>query len=487
MNFTITFIVLSLALTSLVLADKVPIPIPYIPLKEPGQLAIVAWNEGKEVLILSTQLYVSILEPKLPLKINVVEIIPLPSEAKVEAGSTLMFYKLLSLLKSGLTLYRTGLKGPTSVEVVFKKVIGPHKIALIKAESASDVVEWVVEYARSLGVTLNMNLTALELALDDYIERSFDYFVVDVIDLRPYIVRPQIDHSINVIPLVYEFNSPKLYYPLKITRAGVKGWTDVKLFLITSTPIERGEVEALGFKVLAEVVVKAEDVFKVCGKFKDLFQGQEKLWVTVVEYRGDVDGLAEDLWILPKSPTRHVLLQVLSFVPIFISLALTAYFLVYHIKGKDEIKLDRLVVAMILVQAILIVNFAVAPTLTLIKVFSLFIYEIGMIFLLLSINMYLASAILGTTAIISLIKRDRSGYALTLLSCLLGIATLALLISASFLGYVRDFFGVGGRLAALLMVVGGIALPLELGNIALIGLKVSKEVESSEERASHKG
>ena len=476
---------LFLTLASSTLADKVPIPIPYIPLSEPNQLAMVAWNNGKEVLTLSTQLYSPELSLKSPLKVKILEIIPLPSKAEVEAGSISMFYKLFSLLKQGLTLYKPGMKGLTEVEVIFKKMIGPHKIALIKAESASDVVEWVLEYAKSLEVPLNFNLKELEQVLSDYIERGFRYFVVDIIDLKQYVIEPQLGHFINVLPLVYEFNSPRLYYPLKITQAGVKGWTNVKLFLITSTPLRRDEVEVVGFKILAEVIVEAEDIFQVCEKFKNLFQGYEYLWVTVVEYRGNVDGLTEDLWILPESPIECTIFRILSFVPILVSLALVAYFLICSFRSKSQIKFDKLIIAAILIQAILIVDFLVAPILTLIRILSLPIYELGMIFLLLSANLYLASAIMGSAAVISLIKRSRGGYALILLSCFLGIATLTLLISASLIGYIRDFFGLGGKLAILLTATGGIALPLELGNIAVIGWKMSKEIEESASRESN--
>jgi len=463
----------------LILADRVPIPIPYIVLREPSQLAIVAWNDGKEILILTTQLYFPKFRLKNPSRVRVLEIIPLPSEAKVEAGSVLIFYKLLKLLKQGMSIYRTGVKAPTGVEVIFKEVIGPHKIALIKAESADDVVEWLVEYARSLGVTLNVNLTNLKLAIDDYIKREFKYFAIDVIDLKQPIIETQrLGYFVNIMPLIYKFNSPRLYYPLKITRAGVKGWTSIKLFLVTSTRINKSEIEALGFKVISEVVVNASDLFKVCDKFESLFERYEKLWITVIEYSGSLDELVEDLWILPSSPAENTALQMLLLSPTLISLILVVYFLLRS--RREGVQIDKLVIAVVLIEAVLVINFVIPSVLVLIREMVLMNYGIVLIIPCFSSSLYIASAILGVGGIVLLFRRSRNGYMLTLFSCFLGITTLVLLISTSFLDHAYDFFRVGSRLVMLLTIIGGIALPLELGNIVLIGWKFSKEIKSSE-------
>ena len=463
-------------------ADRLPVPMPYVSLREPGQAAIVAWRDGVEVMVLSVKLALP-LDVKVPPALKVVEITPLPSEAKVEAGSTAVFYKLLSLLRRRPHYPLTGgweaLRG---VDVVFTKVIGPHKITLIRADGGGEVVEWLEGYAASQGLSLGgLNLTRLREAFDDYIGRGFSYFAVDVIDLGRYVARtqplpPRLPMAIDVLPLVYEFKSPGPYYPLKITSAAVTGSTSIKLFLITEWPVSEEDVAGTGLKLRYSVALSAGDLRDVDDRLWALFRGCEVVWVTVLEYRGDLDGLRDDLLIAPKSVASGVAIKAATFAPLVVSV-LAPPCLVLRRSGKRG-RLDKFAIAAAFLQLFVVVCLAVAPALVSARLVATPLYTVGLAYLLLAANLFLSSAALGAYAAALLALSKREGDVLAVASCLLGVATLALTATLVFLGYTPWYMDFASRATWLLVAVGALALPLELAEVAVVWWKLSREAEA---------
>jgi hypothetical protein len=80
-------IILSFSFFPLAFADRGMIPIKSdVSVYEPGQKAIIAWNKGKEILILSTDVRASG-------ETKVLEVMPLPSVPKIEKGDLKSFLK----------------------------------------------------------------------------------------------------------------------------------------------------------------------------------------------------------------------------------------------------------------------------------------------------------------------------------------------------------------------------------------------------------
>ena len=221
---------------SLVSADRGGIPVipeggQRIDLNEPGQRAIIAWNGHEEILILSTDV-------KANRTTLVLEILPLPSNpSTVEKANEESFVKIQEITENHLERffyhYRTA--GGVSedkierVVVTFHKKIGAHDITVVKAEKPSDLALWVERFLERNGVTSSISLEEYRTIFEDYIERGFNFFALDLVEVSP--------EKESVEPILYHFKTDFLYYPLKISSL-FSGNTKITLFLLTHYPID---------------------------------------------------------------------------------------------------------------------------------------------------------------------------------------------------------------------------------------------------------
>ena len=294
------------------------IPIdPEVSVYEPGQKAILAWNGHEEIMILSTDVTSS-------QETLVLEILPLPSKPIVEAASFQSFEEIQRRIwDEGLNMFMYGTEDKArsgSVEVVFYEQIGAHNITVVKASDTSELGNWMANFLENSGVGDTVSLGSFESVVEDYMDRGFRYFVLDLITVS--------SEERSVDPILYRFNSDFLYYPLIIT-SPVGGDTKITLFVLTEDKadgdyfpfnkanyrIPEGSWEPIEF------VLSKGDLSKIDLRIGEIFQ--YKAWLTVLKYDGNVNWLNRDLMISGVAQTPETTINIdVPFLPILIVLSI---------------------------------------------------------------------------------------------------------------------------------------------------------------------
>jgi len=311
------FFLVSLCFPS-VYADRGMIPIePEVSVYEPGQKAILAWNGHEEIMILSTDVTSS-------QETLVLEILPLPSKPTVEAASFQSFEEIQRLIwNEGLNLFMYGSESKArsgSVEVVFHEEIGAHNITVVKASDTSELGNWMANFLENSGVDDTVSLGSFESVVEDYMNRGFRYYALDLITVS--------SEERSVDPILYKFNSDFLYYPLVIT-SPVGGDTEITLFVLTEDKIVKNysPFRKVGYRLPKggwtpiETVLSKGDLSKIDLRIGEIFQ--YKAWLTVLKYDGKVNWLNRDLMISGVAQTPETTINIdVSFLPILVVLSI---------------------------------------------------------------------------------------------------------------------------------------------------------------------
>jgi hypothetical protein len=264
---------------------------------ETGQKAIVAWNGTHEVLILSTDISSSD-------ETEVVEIMPLPSNPMISEGEKQSFQKVTDLVNSYFDMtanrykfasyYGRFLSGEGGysqrITITFQQTIGPHFLTVVRVDYSSDLASWLSDFLRSRGYVVELPSGSNQL-FENYVKNNIRFFVIDAIDTNSTVR--------TVEPLVYEFSSSELYYPLRISNL-FSGDTSISLFTLTNNEIHQDSLLGGKFSRGAEFQIKKEMLPKISDKLTNLFFVNPHL--TYFSYQGpqssfDSDVLAEQLEI----------------------------------------------------------------------------------------------------------------------------------------------------------------------------------------------
>ena len=296
----------AMPLAQVALADRGMVPIGDVSVYGPGQKAIIAWNGNEEIMILSTDVSASG-------DSQVLEILPLPSEPKVEKGDFASFEQVNRLIEEHFPRhwwngFRKGTLSPDEgLEIIFHEKIGAHDITVVKAGDSAELVMWAEDFLRDAGIEHEISSPKLESLVGDYIARDIDYFVFDLIEVTS---EPK-----SIEPIVYRFDSDSLYFPLKISTLA-EGWTDINLFLLTPEPVNlhwlpRGNELPHGLQMgkfygthgtqPLQFKVTTEEMAFIDKEMAGLLKGD--VWLTAMAYHGDLAGLTRDLiigWISPN-------------------------------------------------------------------------------------------------------------------------------------------------------------------------------------------
>jgi hypothetical protein len=301
----------------LVYADRGMIPVePEVSVYEPGQKAILAWNGHEEVMILSTDVTSS-------QETLVVEILPLPSKPVVEAASFQSFEEVQRLIwDEGLNMFMYDTEGKArsgSVEIVFHEQIGAHNITVVTASVTSELSSWMENFLESSGVEYDVSLGKFESVIEDYMERGFRYYVLDLITVS--------SEEKSVDPILYKFNSDFLYYPLVIT-SPLSGPTEITLFVLTEDKIDEDYLHFQKASYIVpsgswkpiEFVLSKGDLSKIDLRIGEIFQ--HKAWLTVLKYTGQASWLNKDLMISATPTTEPTIYVEVSLPPTIIVLSI---------------------------------------------------------------------------------------------------------------------------------------------------------------------
>lgn len=340
MSKTVRLLVLSSLILISVLAqpalsDRGVIPIEPAIIYQTGQLAVIAWRDGEEILIVSTSLYVRPIPDEMPLivprkPVYALEFIPLPSMPKVEEGDLNVFKSLENIVRTTTrtVFYEPNLLETTSkaVEVIYHEVIGAHEINILKADSGKSTVEWVLKFLSGRGLPEPLMLEELSRIVDAYLAEGYTYLVFDLISLSTTLR--------TVKPLVYRFRSEKIYYPLKASSI-INGYSSITLYILTADRIKPESIESSGLKMVFEAKVSREDIEKVDKRFVGFFPG-DTIWLTVLSWNGYLSELTGDLKAEVGFSILHLKNMIVFSIPVSAAIILTL--LAYIIEFKGALK-----------------------------------------------------------------------------------------------------------------------------------------------------
>jgi hypothetical protein len=282
---------------NLVFADKGMLSVmPNISVYEPGQKAIIAWNGKKECLILAVDAYADT-------NTKVIEILPLPSKPEVKEGRIESFKEVQKLIMKYRPIPKTkGVKsegliivpGQEGIEILFSKQVGAHNLTCVKALNIEEFQKWAQEFIKSQNMDSISTFARFNSVVSHYIEDSIVYFVFDVIELNKEV------SSIN--PIIYEFKSPYLFFPLIISSL-TKGESEIQLFLLTKdipwplalSPFKIGEYRTYRRNTVANIQfnIAYEELCSIDPILRKYFKN--KVWLTALEHKETMSNLNKDL------------------------------------------------------------------------------------------------------------------------------------------------------------------------------------------------
>ncbi|MGB2809027.1 MAG: DUF2330 domain-containing protein, partial [Sedimentisphaerales bacterium] len=261
-------------------------------LTESGQRAIIGWDGSTQVLCLGTDVSSS-------RKTTVIEFLPLPSEPNVTLGSRKTFEaaeKLLARRSVKLQMPRTrtlGLgKSSESVpfHITFHQRLGAHDVTVVKVNRPDEFADWVQEKAKALtGGQVSLPDSIRELIAKYLNEYNCPYFVFDVIEVGP---DPR-----SVEPIIYEFKSSEVFYPLEISST-FHGQTTIDLVIFSWYPVDQHSISQRGFLLSNFVEVNASEMQKVLPRLKLLLG--KSAFLQVFRYIGRISRLRGNITAGPN-------------------------------------------------------------------------------------------------------------------------------------------------------------------------------------------
>ncbi|MDQ7778433.1 MAG: DUF2330 domain-containing protein [Planctomycetota bacterium] len=210
------------------LSDRGSIPYdPDVTIFEPNQRALIAWNGTEEILLLSTELHAS-------KEVDVLEVLPLPTEPTVKKGDMKVFERAVRLINKKTALkavfagkgHGEGARNAEDAgEVTFEAKIGAHDISVVKVKDADHFVEWVVCFLRDKKNVPDAKVSEdFKRIIGSYVKDGFCWFVFDTVKVKK--AAEQIE------PIQYQFKTEKLFYPMRITSLA-QGETVIDLIVLT--------------------------------------------------------------------------------------------------------------------------------------------------------------------------------------------------------------------------------------------------------------
>jgi len=257
---------------------------------ETGQKTIIAWNGTNEMLILSTDVRSSS-------ESEVVEIMPLPSNPTISKGEKQSFLKVTELVNTYLAVmsppkriwsFSHELGGSTKqstpkITIMFQEAIGVHYLTVVKAEEAGDLIWWLENFLEEEGYNTELS-SNLEELFSYYIQNKMNFFVIDMIETNSTVK--------TVDPLTYEFESSKLYYPLRISTL-FSGDTYISLFTITNNELNGDSIIREGFDKKAQFQIKQEALAEIHANMTKLFSSNP--YICYFRFNGALESFDSDI------------------------------------------------------------------------------------------------------------------------------------------------------------------------------------------------
>ena len=213
-------VLLVLCLACPVLADGCFVWNEGVDLYEPSQKAVIVHDDGIEDLILQVKY-----EGKAT---DFAWLVPLPAQPEVSGADAAIFAELSEYTQRRQhwhAFYGTAGRpaGKGKVEVLERKKVSVYDVAVLKADTAEALMQWLAENRYSVP-------EHAEALLREYIDKDWVFTALRIhSDDRRLWVEKALNKG-TLIPLKFTFKSPQAVYPLKISSLN-KGPTEVLLYV----------------------------------------------------------------------------------------------------------------------------------------------------------------------------------------------------------------------------------------------------------------
>ena len=266
-----------------------------VTLTESGQKAIIGWDGQNQVLCLATDVSAS-------RNTKVIEFLPLPSQPEVTLGNRESFNAVERLLaRRGVEIQKPGLGkdarekgGPDAGEaftLTFHQRLGAHDVTVAKVNKADEFADWIEQKAKDLAGTKASLPASIRKLISKYVnEYRCPYFVFDVIEVGP-------DPG-SIEPLIYQFRTPFLFYPLEISST-FQGQTSIDLIVFSEAHVDPDPLINRDFRISSVAYVDSNDMESVLPALKDLL-GQTAI-VQAFKYSGDIRSLTGNICLGPRT------------------------------------------------------------------------------------------------------------------------------------------------------------------------------------------
>ncbi len=276
---------------------------PKVHLNQSAQNAIVAWNGSEEIIILSNDI-------ESDAEATTLRMVPLPSNpSEIKEGSFESFEKLVEIMNEKIEETRNKWQimdegmasAPTpGIEITFQEKIGAHDVTVVKVNDLDYFLNWVKDFAREKGFEIKEISSEFREGVKNYLKREINYFVFDVIDTK--------EGKESIEPLIYQFKSDYLYYPILISGASEisESSAGIRVFIISEEGIsDRGywrpyRIGSFGYPVGLD----QEELKEVSEDIADLFNS--KVEVTTFDYYGLLNVFKKDLIFYPQVWQRNL-------------------------------------------------------------------------------------------------------------------------------------------------------------------------------------
>lgn len=273
-------------LSSVLLADRVPLPKDEVRVFEPGQYAVIAFNGEEELLYLTTKVRASS-------KTKAIQLIPFPTRPEVNKGDLSVLQSIQSFLwprvwrvRGWVNAHNAARAIQEAVTVLAQQRIGSHNLTILKANEKKTLYEWL---RKKIGKDVENRkwFKIFRDVINHYHACGFRYWVLDEIELQT--------NNRFVEPLVYRFRCPFMYYPLVIS-APVEGETTITIaaFSVDAAPF----VEAMpdGFQDAlmmpngrrGTLTLSSDQLRTIWAAAAELFGSGESVELCIYTYRGKV-------------------------------------------------------------------------------------------------------------------------------------------------------------------------------------------------------
>jgi hypothetical protein len=252
-------------------ADGGFIPTARTDVSEPGQHAIIGFNGGAERMVLSVNV-------RSRNQTEGFHVIPFPSMPRISLGNISIFHNLTRIIKEDnyysvfpprRNHYNDG-EGDNPASVVLYKEMGDHKVTVIKVSDYAGFRSQIREIASYLGLDVQEWPTKLGPVVQGYVQRGIRYFTIDEYSIP--------SENTTIDPLVFEFNTDRVYFPLEISSV-LSGWGTITLDIIIpstlplSTDYRSGPYEFREFRYS----ITEKEMYDLDPSLKKILSGDARL------------------------------------------------------------------------------------------------------------------------------------------------------------------------------------------------------------------